>query len=116
VINKGVDNEFSIKIKKNGVTIPIVIAPSDTFTAYVYKLSDNTIVSTLSLGSGIVVEDANNGLIKLTYTQVVVDGLESERGPKEDAYYLRPTYRIALHCDTIDNGNFIANINEVYVR
>ena len=116
VLNKGMDNEFFVKIKKNKSTMSIVIALSDTFTARLYNRDTNALVDTISLGSGIAVEDAANGVIKLMYPQTLVDTLISDRGPKVDEYYLKPTYRLAIECSTEDNGRFVANLDEVFVR
>ena len=116
ILNKGMINEFFIKIKKNKSTMSIVIKPSDTFTARLYNRDDNTLASTISLGSGITVHDASNGLLKLVYTQAVVGALISDRGPKVDDYYLKPTYRLAIECNTVDNGKFVANLSEVFVQ
>ena len=116
VLNKGVDNEFFIKIKKNKSTMAIVINPADTFTARLFNIDTGDLLSTISLGSGIEVEDASNGVIKLTYIKELIDTLDSDRGDKVDRYYLKATYRLAIECDTVDNGKFIANLNEVFVR
>lgn len=109
------DNEFIITIKKNDTILPIIISPTDTFALYMYKLSDNSLVETLDLADGIVVHDAENGQIKVTMAEVFVNMLEIERGERADNYYEKPMYRIAIDCNTVDNGKFVAKVSKVYV-
>ena len=114
-INKGMANEFIITIKKNDTILPIIISPTDTFKLYLYKLSNNALIETLELGSGIEVYDDANGQIKITMDQVLVDSLEIARGDRSDYYYEKPMYRIAIECNTVDNGKFVAKVNKVYI-
>ena len=53
--------------------------------------------------------------IKIIMNDSMTSTLEKERGPKEDRYYLKPTYKIAIDCDTANNGHFVARLNNVYV-
>lgn len=115
VINKAMNNEFIITIKKNDTILPLVIAPTDTFKLYLYKLEDNSLTTTLELGDGIEVYDDANGQIKVTMDQTLVDSLVSERGDRADFFYNKPTYRIAIECNTVDNGKFVAKVDKVYV-
>ena len=115
VINKGMANEFIITIKKNDTILPIIISPTDTFKLYMYKLKDNSLVKTLDLSDGIAVHDAENGQIKITMAKLFVDTLEIERGERSDNYYEKPMYRIAIDCNTADNGKFVAKVSKVYV-
>ena len=114
-INKGMANEFIITIKKNDTILPIIISPTDTFKLYMYKLKDNSLVKTLDLSDGIAVYDDANGQIKITMGQVLVDSLEIARGDRSDYYYEKPMYRIAIECNTVDNGKFVAKVNKVYI-
>lgn len=114
VINKGMSNEFILTIKQNDSTLPMLITGTDTFTVKMYKLEDDTEVT--GLDNVISVYDANNGQIKITLDNAIVSGLVSEKGGKEDRYYLRPTYRIAIDCNTTNNGAFVAKIPLVYVE
>lgn len=111
VLNKGLTNEFIITIKQQGSTDPMLIDVSDTFTTKLYFLGTNkeaaaNIVTT--------VESAIGGKLKIVFNDV--DGLVSERGEKVDRYYLKPTYRLAIDCKTLNNGNFIAKLPNVYVE
>lgn len=114
VINKGMSNEFILTIKQNDSTLPMLITDTDTFTLKMYKLEDSSEVT--GLDNVISVYDANNGQIKITLDSAIVSGLVGEKGGKEDRYYLRPTYRIAIDCNTINNGAFVAKIPLVYVE
>ena len=114
IINKGMSNEFILTIKQNDSTLPMLITDTDTFTLKMYKLEDSSEVT--GLDNVISVYDTNNGQIKITLDSAIVSGLVGEKGGKEDRYYLRPTYRIAIDCNTINNGAFVAKIPLVYVE
>jgi len=120
VINKGLSNEFTFTIKQNDSTLPMTIETSDTFEATLYKLEDNSVVGTANMTNGmngqITVYDASNGQIKLVLKDALVDTLELERGAKADYYYAKAMYRMAIECNTTNNGNFIAKVDKVYVR
>jgi hypothetical protein len=111
VITKGVENNFVFTIKADGSTLPLVIENTDTFDYQLVKLEDEVVVDSGSL----TVENAINGKVGLTLSQATVDALESEKGTKADRYYLRPTYKLMLLCNTVNNGNFLAKVSEVYV-
>lgn len=112
VINKGMSNEFIITIKQNDSTLPMVIDNTDTFVAKLFELESNT----LKITTNATVNDAANGQIMITLSESEVDGLIAERGDKVDGYYLIPTYRLAIDCNTVNNGRFVAKISEVYVE
>lgn len=121
VINKGMGNEFIITIKQDDSTLPMIIDPSDTFSMKMFLLSTDAEVAEVTMTDNasvgvIEVHDAPNGQIKITLYDVLVNGLVSERGDKVDNYYMKPTYRIALDCVTVNNGNFVATISKVYVK
>lgn len=120
VINKGMNNEFIITIKQNDSTLPMVIVNTDTFNCKIYLLETNVEVAEVSLipneSGSIEVYDTNNGQIIVKLSELLVDTLITERGEKPDRYYLRPTYRLAIGCSTLNNGNFVAKINNVYVE
>ena len=121
VINKGMVNEFIITIKQNNSTLPMAIELTDTFRTLIYKLEDNSQEAEVTMLDnpevGVVeVYDASNGQIMIKLYDSLVNTLESERGEKPDRYYLKPTYRLAIDCDTVNNGNFVAKINNVYVE
>lgn len=110
-IVKGMDNEFILTIKQTGTTLPMEIDVSDTFEAKLVKLdgTDEQDVTT-------TVEDILNGKIKLTVTAAETEGLLVEKGEKVDNYYSRPTYKLLIDCNTVNNGNFIAKVPLVYVE
>ena len=117
VINKGMDNEFIITIKQNDSTLPMVIESTDTFTVNFYNLETQKIeVSASTADSKVTVYDDANGQILISLDKDAVAGMTSERGDKVDKYYLRPTYRMAIDCNTVNNGNFVAKIASVYVE
>lgn len=116
VINKSLDNEFILTIKQQNSTLPMVIENSDTFKAKLFKLSDNSIdMSTEDADPSMVISvySYNSGKIKLTINNA--SNLVSDRGSKADRYYLKPTYRLAIECDTVNNGKFVAKVDTVYV-
>ena len=120
VINKGMNNEFIITIKQNDSTLPMTIDPTDTFNCKLYLLDTNEEVTSVSLtptsDGSIEVYDEANGQILIKLSSSLVEALISERGEKPDRYYLIPTYRLAIDCSTVNNGNFVAKINNVYVE
>ena len=119
-INKGLTNEFILTIKQNDTLLPMIIEYSDTFKLLLINLDTDQIESTIDMDSTkadgfIDVYDDANGQIRVTMNPTLTDRLEKERGPKEDRYYLKPTYRIAIECDTLNNGNFVAKIKNISV-
>lgn len=120
VINKGLVNEFIITIKQNNETLPMVIDPSDVFEVILYKLSDDSEVGRVSLVENVngVVEvyDAPNGQILVKLYDALCDTLVKDKGTKADRYYLKPTYRLSIEATTVNNGNFVAKLREVYVE
>ena len=120
VINKNLVNEFILTIKQNNETLPMVIDSSDTFEAILYKLSDESEVGRVSLvenTNGVIeMYDAPNGQILIKLYDALCNTLVSERGTKADRYYLRPTYRLSIEASTLNNGNFVAKLREVYVE
>ena len=120
VINKNLVNEFILTIKQNNETLPMVIDSSDTFEAILYKLSDESEVGRVSLvenTNGVIeIYDDSNGQILIKLYDALCNTLVSERGTKADRYYLRPTYRLSIEANTLNNGNFVAKLREVYVE
>ena len=109
---KGKENEFYFTIKQNGSILPMVIEPTDSFVGKFILLEDDT---TVVLEKELVVVDPAVGKIKLVVTEEETANLISDRGPKEDYYYLKATYRLLLECSTVNNGQFTARINRIYV-
>lgn len=110
-ITKGLDNTFVFTIKADGSILPMVIAGTDTFTAKLVALEDDSVV----LSKALVVTDPDNGKATLTITAAETATLVSDKGTKADRYYLRPVYKLVIDCVTNQNGNFIAKVPEVYV-
>lgn len=111
IITKGLDNTFVFTIKADGSTLPMVIDPTDTFTASLIQLSNDY----TALSKPLVVTDALSGKASLTITSAETASLVAEKGAKADRYYLRPVYKLVIDCTTVNNGNFIAKVPEVYV-
>jgi hypothetical protein len=112
IITKGVENTFVFTIKANGSTLPLEIENTDTFNFKLVRLSDDSV----DLEGTFAVTNALSGQITLVLSIANTDTLEAQKGSKPDRYYLRPTYRLMLLCNTANNGNFIAKVHEVYVE
>lgn len=111
-ITRGVDNEFFFTVKANGSLLPMVIEPLDTFQVKLVRLDDNT---TADIDRPLEVVDAANGKLRFLVTEAESMSLLSERGQKEDRYYLKPVYKLLLEATTVNNGSFIAQLGKVYV-
>ena len=111
-ITRGVDNEFFFTVKANNSLLPMVIEPSDTFQVKLVRLDDNT---TTDIDRPLEVVDALNGKLRFLVTEAESMSLLSERGQKEDRYYLKPVYKLLLEAATVNNGSFIAQLGKVYV-
>ena len=111
-ITRGVDNEFFFTVKANGSLLPLVIKPSDKFNVKLVRLSDNT---TADINRLLEVVDAPNGKLRFFVSSGESLSLLSERGQKEDGYYLKPVYKLLIEAVTVNNGSFIAQLGKVYV-
>ena len=122
VINKNQDNEFVFVIKKLGSVDAMPINADDIFEARIYKLDDGSIVGSVvttiaNLDGNILVAPVGlEGKIILKLSQVYCDALQTERGSKADRYYIKPTYRMVIECDTEANGKFTAKVPLIYVE
>ena len=120
VITKGIANEYYITIKQDDSTLPMVIEPTDTFEVKIFKLEDSALVATIGMIAGtdgqISVYDAANGKLKIVLSDALVTALVMERGDRADYYYSKPIYRLVIDASTVNNGDFIATIDKVYVR
>ena len=119
-INRGLKNEFIITIKQNDSLLPMIIANTDAFKLTMFNRDTEAIEAVLDMDNAkadgyIAIHNDANGQIKIVMNPTLTSTLEKERGPKEDRYYLRPTYRIAIECDTLNNGNFVAKLENVYI-
>jgi hypothetical protein len=119
-INKGLTNEFILTIKQNDTLLPMIIEYSDTFKLLLINLDTDQIESTIDMDSTkadgfIDVYDDANGQIRVTMNPTLTNRLEKERGPKEDRYYLKPTYRMSIECSTMNNGNFVIKLKNISV-
>lgn len=119
-INKGLTNEFILTIKQNDTLLPMIIEYSDTFKLLLINLDTDQIESTIDMDNTkadgfIDVYDDANGQIRVTMNPTLTDRLEKERGPKEDRYYLKPTYRMSIECNTMNNGNFVVKLKNISV-
>lgn len=119
-INRGLKNEFIITIKQNDSLLPMVIEYSDTFKLIMFNRDTEAVEAVLDMDDAkvdgyISIHNDANGQIKIVMNPALVNRLEKERGPKEDRYYIKPTYRLAIECDTLNNGNFVAKLENVYI-
>lgn len=119
-INKGLTNEFILTIKQNDTLLPMIIEYSDTFKLLLINLDTDQVESTIDMDSTkadgfIDVYDDANGQIRVTMNHILTNRLEKERGPKEDRYYLKPTYRMSIECNTMNNGNFVIKLKNISV-
>lgn len=112
VLNKGMSNEFIVKIKQNGSTLPMTITDTDTFTAKLQKLSDDSVVAIPTVS----IHSKPNGQIKIVFTDTMLNSLEVDKGDKADSYYAKATYKLAIDCNTSNNGKFVAKVKKVYVE
>lgn len=115
VITKGTDNTFIFTIKQDNSTLPLTIDISDTFNADLIALSDGSTYPQVDNKVLTVDGDLANGRVALAIPALDTAGLVVNRGPEVDRYYLRPTYKLILKCNTVGNGEFIAKVPEVYV-
>lgn len=93
----------------------------DTFNAKLVELETNATTLELSAvptanGSKLTINDALSGKIELVLTEDDISTLVVDRGPKVDRYYARPTYKMVIECNTVNNGEFLATIPYVYVE
>ena len=120
VITKGIANEYYITIKQDDSTLPMVIEPTDTFEVKIFKLKDSALVATIGMIAGtdgqVSVYDDVNGKLKIALSDALVTALVMERGDRADYYYSKPIYRLVIDASTVNNGDFIATIDKVYVR
>lgn len=112
-IIQGIDNSFVFTIKENGTTLPLEILPTYTFHFFLRQLSDSTRISIANL----TCISNPEGKVELTIPASTTTTLVSEQGPKEDRYYLKPTYELIIDCDTgcSANGKFIVRVPDVRV-
>jgi hypothetical protein len=111
VITRGVPNTFIFTIKADGTTLPMEIDAGDTFQATLSTLESNSSV----LSKPLTVVDALSGKVSLVLTASEANTLQAERGSKVDRYYIKPVYKLTIECSTLNNGDFIAKIPEIYV-
>ena len=119
-ISKGLSNEFIFSIKQNDSLLPMIIDPTDSFKLMLFNLETDllevTLYSTHSISDGeITIHNASNGQIKVIMTEVLSNRLKKDRGTKADRYYLKPTYRLIIEGDTVNNGKMISKIDRVFV-
>lgn len=115
-ITKGVDNTFVFTIKQDNSTLPLTILTGDTFSAKLVLLGDTPTETAFSIGTPSTgTYDALNGRISLVINTAASNLLIPDIGAKVDRYYARPTYKLIIDCVTVNNGNFIAKVDEVYV-
>ena len=115
IISKGSDNTFIFVIKQDDSTLPLTIKAGDTFVGKLINLDTEVEYHLPTNGNDFIIEDSANGKISLTIDADDTHGLVALKGSSVDRYYLRPTYKLVIECDTENNGQFIAKVPEVYV-
>ena len=117
ILSKNIDNEFKLVIKQTGSTLAMEIADTDTFDATLIELASSNVAMSTSDGSiTCEVTAPLSGEVTLIFDKSIVADLASEAGEKVDRYYLKPTYKLLIACDTDRNGKFTAKVPEVYVE
>lgn len=114
ILYKSLSNVFTLIIKQQGSTLPMTLVDSDTFTVKLRNVVTNAEAPNVTIA---VTKELplTNGKITLTFSGTGMADLVSSRGSKVDRYYLLPTYKLVIECNTTNNGNFIARIDDVYV-
>lgn len=120
IITRNIDNEYIITIKQDGSTLPMVIDPTDSFTLSLIKLDSDEVIAVIdnlvaTVNGEISIHDINNGQIKVIFNTALTSTLTKERGKKVDRYYNKPTYRLSIEANTLNNGKFTAKVVEVYI-
>jgi len=110
-ITRGIVNTFVFTVKEDELSTPITIAPTDTFTAMLRRLSDGVV----EFSNELSVVDASSGQVQLEVSVEDTMSLEPKRGGEEDRYYAIPNHSLLLVCNTEANGAFIARVPFVYV-
>ena len=111
-ISKSLPNTFTFVIKQQESTLPMVLDSSDTFTAHLYNLETEEEDTSCTITTNLETP-YDEGKISVSISNT--GSLVSDRGGKADRYYLLPTYKLVIECDTVNNGQFIAKIDKVYV-
>lgn len=115
IITKGSENTFVFTIKQDNSTLPLtIVEETDTFLASLVALKDDSPYASIT-NTTLDVISAANGKISLTIPSADTLLLVTSKGDEADRYYLRPTYKLVMNCVTVNNGSFIAKVNEVYV-
>lgn len=114
VISKGSDNTFVFTIKQDNSTLPLAIEVGDTFIANLTALGDTYPYPQVT-DKPLTVDDAPNGKVSLLITEDDTLDLISIVGDRVDRFYLLPAYKLTIQCSTVNNGDFIAKVPEVYV-
>ena len=107
------NNNYEFTIKQHGSSEPMVLSVSDTFVAKIVKLEDGTQVG--SNFTAAKLSPNEDGKIRITIPGNTT-GLVTSKGSGVDRWYTKPLYKLVLECNTVNNGNFIATIGEVYVE
>ena len=107
------NNQLDKPLDSIELKVKLTLANSvDSFYATLTKLSDDTV----ALAKAMIIESAINGKIKLLISTAEADALVSEKGDSVDFYYTKPTYKLVIDCNTLNNGKFLAKIPFVYVE
>ncbi len=111
-IIKGKALDFTIQVKENGTTLPLVLDVGDTFT---FSLLNRKTGELYVDSKAMSIEDAPNGIVAGTITDVESGTLPLKVSAAEDRYMSRPNLRVAIYGTTLAQGDMTAFIDDVYV-
>ena len=112
-IIKGKATDFSITIKQNGTTTPLLLTATDTFT---YSLIDKKTSAKYATDVPMtVLQPYSNGEVKGTVTSIVSAALPIKKSAAEDGFIPRPNLRLVINGNTVNQGAMTATIDNVYV-
>ncbi len=111
-IIKGKALEFSILVKENGTTIPLVLNVLDTFS---FSLVDKKTNTKYVTDKTMTIIDAPNGEVGGVISAIESATLPTKRGAAEDGYIPRANLRLIVSGNTQAQGEMTASIEDVYV-
>lgn len=111
-IIQGKQLEFTIIVKENGTTMPLVLDPADTFTfSLVNKKTNEKYVDSKAMTITSALNGEVTGIISATESAT----LPLKRASAEDNFIPRPNIRMVVHGNTLTQGEMTAYIEDIYV-
>lgn len=111
-IIKGNALTFYIIVKENGTIVPLVLDPADTFS---YSLVDKKTSIKYIEDVAMTIVDVQEGKIKGIITALVSNTLPVKVSSAEDGYIPRAGVRMIVNGNTLNQGPFVASIEDVYI-